>query len=345
MINTKELVASLCSVMSVTGNEYRGKAELERIVSPYFDSFYEVAGGTFVGVKKSGRENAPRFMIDAHFDEIGMIVTAIHDGGYLSVTRLGGIDRRILSASEVYIYGKETVYGVICSKPPHLQKAGESSKLQQLDEILIDTGYSKEELEKIVSVGDPIGFYEKTADLLGGRICGRSMDNKACCAAATLAAAKVDRNEMKCDLYVTYSAREEESLAGGCVTAAYDIKPDAAIVTDVTFARFPGVDSFESAKMGEGASISLSAVTDKYITNRLIKLAEENELKLQKTVDATNTGTNASQLTICGDGVPCAVVSVPISCMHTYNEIVDVGDIECAAELFCAAMCDEKMFI
>lgn len=345
MINTKELVAELCSVMSVTGNEYRGKAGLEKAVSPYFDEFYEVVGGTFVGVKKCGAENAPRLMIDAHFDEIGMIVTAIHDGGYISFTRLGGIDRRILAASEVNIYGKETVYGVICSKPPHLQKPGESSKLQELEEYLIDTGYSKEALEKIVSVGDPIGFYEKTADLLGTRICGRSMDNKACCAAATLAAAKVDKAQMKCDLYVTYSAREEESMAGGCVNAAYTIKPDAAIVTDVTFARFPGVDNFESAKMGEGANISLSAVTDKYITNRLMKLAEEKELKLQRTVDATNTGTNASQLTLCGDGVPAAVVSVPISCMHTYNEIVDVADIESAAELFCAAICDEAMFI
>ncbi len=345
MFDVKELIEKLCNIMSVTGYEYKAAEELTALVSPYFDSFYEAVGGSYVGVKKCGRENAPRLMIDAHFDEIGMIVTDIHEGGYLSFSHMGGLDRRIMAASEVYVYGKEKIYGVICSKPPHLQKPGEFKKLQKLDEMLIDTGYSKEELEKIVSIGDGIGFYERTETLLGKRICGRSMDDKACCAAAIMAAATIEREKMECDLYVTLSFREEESVAGGCVAAAYDIKPAAAIVTDVTFARFPGVDDYESAKMGEGPAVSLSAVTDRYITNRLIKLAEGAEMKLQRTVDATNTGTNASALTVCGDGIPTAVVSVPLSCMHTYNEIIDLGDIEAAAELFKLAACDKEFFI
>ena len=134
-------------------------------------------------------------------------------------------------------------------------------------------------------------------------------------------------------------------MAGGCVAAAYDIKPTAAIVTDVTFARFPGVDEYESAKMGEGPAVSVSAVTDRYLTNRLIKLAEGAEMKLQKTVDATNTGTNASALTVCGDGIPTAVVSVPLSGMHTYNEIIDLSDVEAAANIFKLAACDKEFFI
>lgn len=283
-------------------------------------------------------------MIDAHFDEIGMIVTDIHEGGYLSFSHMGGLDRRIMAASEVYIYGKEKIYGVICAKPPHLQQKGEFKKLQKLDEMLIDTGYSKEELEKIVSIGDGIGFYEKTASLLGNRICGRSMDNKCCAAAAILAAATVEREKMECDIYVTLSFREEESMAGGCVMASYDIKPDAAIVTDVTFARFPGVDDYESVKMGEGPAVSLSAATDRRLTNKIISLAEGAGIKLQRTVDATNTGTNASALCMCGDGIPTAVVSVPLSCMHTYNEIIDTSDIEAAAEVFKTVACSKEIF-
>ncbi len=344
MINTKELIGQLCNIMSVTGYEYRAAAELRELVSPYFDEFYEAVGGAYVCVKRCGRENAPRLMIDAHFDEIGMIVTDILDGGYLSFSHMGGLDRRIMPAAEVYVYGRERLYGVICSKPSHLQKAGESKKLPKLEEMMIDTGYSKEELEKIVSIGDGIGFYEKTAELLGSRICGRSMDNKACCAAAIIAASQLKSEEMACDLYVTLSFREEESMAGGCVAAAYDIKPDAAIVTDVTFARFPDVDDYESAEMGGGAAVSLSAVTDRKLTNRLTVLSEANGRKLQKTVDATNTGTNATALTLCGDGIPTAVVSVPISCMHTYNEIIDTHDIETAAELFILAACDSEIF-
>lgn len=345
MIATKELIEKLCNIMSVTGYEYKGYEEAKALISPYFDEVYEAVAGALVGVKRCGKENAPRLLIDAHFDEIGMIVTDILDGGYLSFSHMGGLDRRVMPASEVHVYGKERIYGVVCSKPPHLQAPGEFKKLPKLEEMLIDTGYSKEELEKIVSIGDGVGFYEKTASLLGDRICGRSMDNKCCCAAAVLAAAKVEREKMVCDLYVTLSSREEESMAGGCAMAAYDIRPDAAIVTDVTFSRFPGVDDYESAKMGEGASVSLSAVTDRYLTNRLIELAEGAELKLQKTVDATNTGTNATALTRCGDGIPTAVVSVPLTGMHTYNEIIDTKDVETAAELFALAACDEAFFM
>ena len=344
MINTKELISQLCGIMSVTGYEYRGREELISVISPYFDRVYEAVGGTYVAVKYCGRENAPRLMLDAHFDEIGMIVKDILPGGYRSFSHMGGLDRRIMPAAEVYIYGRETIYGVICSKPPHLQKAGENKKLPALDEMLIDTGYSEEELRKTVEIGDAVGFYESTGELLGGRLCGRGMDNKACCAAAVIGAAKAEREKMACDLYVTFSSREEESLAGGCVTAAYDICPDAAIVTDVTFARFPGVEAYESAVMGEGAAISLSAVTDRKLTEKLISLAERSGSKLQKTVDAENTGTNATALTLCGDGIPCAVVSVPLSCMHTYNEIIDTSDVEKAAELFAHAICSDEIF-
>lgn len=344
MIDTKMLISQLCSIMSVTGYEGRGKDELIALISPYFDRVYEAVGGSYVAVKYCGRENAPRLMLDAHFDEIGMIVTDILPGGYLSFSHMGGLDRRIMPAAEVYIYGSERLYGVICSKPPHLQKPGESKKLPALDEMLIDTGYSEEELRKIVKIGDAIGFYEGTAELLRGRICGRSMDNKACCAAAFIAAADTEKEKMECDLYVVLSSREEESLAGGCVTAAYDIDPHVAIVADVTFARFPGVEAYESAKMGEGAAISLSAVTDRALTDKLISLSEEAGLSLQKTVDAENTGTNATALTLCGDGIPCAVVSVPLSCMHTYNEIIDTCDVETAAKLFSLAICSREIF-
>ncbi len=344
MKETKELIYKLSAMMSVTGYEWRAKDELFAAVGGFFDECYEHTTGTYVLVKKCGRENAPRLMLDAHFDEIGMVVSDIHEDGYLSIARLGGLDRRILPATEVKIYGNETIYGVICSTPPHLQSADDYKKTPELDDILIDTGYSKEELEKIVRIGTPIGFYESTAELLGDKLCGRSMDNKACAAAAVRAAMLCDKKDMVCDLYVTLSSREEESLAGGCVNAAYSIMPDAAIVTDVTFATFPGVEKYESGKMGEGVVISLSAVTDRRLTESLITKCEEDEIAFVRTVDATDTGTNATMLALTGDGIPTAVVSVPLSNMHTYNEIIDARDVLSAAKLFAAAACDEKTF-
>ena len=336
--DTKELVAALASIMSISGQEERGREKLCALAGSYFDEYLPDPSGTHVFVKRCGREGAPKLLLDAHFDEIGMLVSDITKEGFLRVVSVGGLDRRILPAAEVLIYGKETLYGVIGAIPPHLQKAGDHKTAPEIRDLLIDTGYDEESLRRLVDIGTPVGFYEKTASLLGGRICGRSMDNKACCAAAILAAAMVSPTEMEWDLYVTLSAREEAGMASGCSAAAHRIRPDAAIVTDVTFATAPGVREDESGKMGSGPVLSLSAVTDRRLTQRLLQLAREREIPCQTCVDACDTGTNATMLSLVGEGIPTAVVSVPITSMHTYNEIADTSDIENAAKLFAAAV-------
>ena len=336
--DTKELVAALASIMSISGQEERGREKLCALAGSYFDEYLPDPSGTHVFVKRCGREGAPKLLLDAHFDEIGMLVSDITKEGFLRVVSVGGLDRRILPAAEVLIYGKETLYGVIGAVPPHLQKAGDHKTAPEIRDLLIDTGYDGKSLRRLVDIGTPVGFYEKTASLLGGRICGRSMDNKACCAAAILAAAMVSPTEMEWDLYVTLSAREEAGMASGCSAAAHRIRPDAAIVTDVTFATAPGVREDESGKMGSGPVLSLSAVTDRRLTQRLLQLAREREIPCQTCVDACDTGTNATMLSLVGEGIPTAVVSVPITSMHTYNEIADTSDIENAAKLFAAAV-------
>jgi len=343
-VNTFELTEKLTSIMSVSGFEDRGAEELVSFFKEPFDEYIPHSSKTHIFVKKSKKENAPRLMIDAHFDEIGMIVTDISDDGFLSVTSLGGIDRRSLPASEVLIYGKETIYGVIVSTPPHLQAAGDWKKVSKMDSVRIDTGYSGDALREIVSIGTPVGFYEKAIPLANGRICSRSLDNKACCAAAYLAAASLTADEMECDLYVTLSSREETGGSYGATTAAYMIKPHIAIITDVTFGRAPGVKEEESGKLGGGPVISLSAVTDKRLTADLRRLCEENGIEYSVTVDATDTGTNATLVSLTGDGIATAVCSVPIGSMHTYSETASLSDIESCARLFALAAKTRSVF-
>ena len=335
--DTKELVTSLTSIMSISGQEERGRETLCSILQPYFDEYIPDPSGTHVFVRRCGKQGAPKLLLDAHFDEIGMRVRDITEEGFLRVVSIGGLDRRILPAAEVLIYGKETLYGVIGAVPPHLQKAEDYKQAPKIEELLIDTGYDRETLRTLVDIGTPVGFYEKTAFLLGSRICGRSMDNKACCAAAVLGAAMAKRENMAWDLYVTLSAREEAGMASGCSAAAYRIRPDAAIVTDVTFASAPGVGEDESGKMGSGPVLSLSAVTDRRLTEWLLQLCRQRGIPCQTCVDACDTGTNATMLSLVGAGIPTAVVSVPITSMHTYNETVDTVDIEHAAALYAAA--------
>ena len=344
MFKAKEIIEKLVSVMSVSGHEERGTDTLLSFYKEPFDEYIHHSSGTHIFVKKCGKENAPRIMIDTHFDEIGMIVTGILEGGFLSVAPVGGLDRRILPASEVKIYGKETIYGVIASTPPHLQAAGDWKKTKPVSEIRIDTGYDKEELEKIVDIGTPIGFYEGVCDLGELRIASRSLDNKACCAAAYLAAASLSAEEMEADLYVTLSAREEATMADGASSSAYMIRPDLCIVCDVTFATAPGVKADESGKFGGGPVISLSAVTDRPFTDSIIAICKDKEIPYGITVDATDTGTNATMVSLVGDGIATAVVSIPIGSMHTYNETVELSDVESTAKLFSLVLCDKEIF-
>ena len=140
----KELIFSLCSLMTVTGSEYRATDKLKELVGKYFDEISTDRVGNVRLIKRSADPSAPLAMIDAHFDEIGMMVNRIEEGGFVGVTSIGGIDLAILQASDVLIYGKETIRGVVGSTPPHLRKASDSDKLVELADILIDTGYEKE---------------------------------------------------------------------------------------------------------------------------------------------------------------------------------------------------------
>ena len=180
----KELIISLCGIMSVSGNERRGGEELQRLVDGVFDEYRTDALGNHLFIKRCGHPHAPKILVDTHFDEIGMMVTGIKEGGFLTVTNIGGVDTRILPASEVVIYGKETLYGVFAAKAPHLSTAADMEKLTPLAEMLIDTGYSKEELEELCPIGTPVGFKPVYRELQNECLAGKAFDDKACGACA-----------------------------------------------------------------------------------------------------------------------------------------------------------------
>ena len=178
-LNLKELVFSLCSLLSVSGHESNEKDELISLVGSYFDEYRCDAVGNHLFVKRAANPSAPNLLVDTHFDEVGMLVTDIKEGGFLSLTSVGGLDPAIMQASEVRIYGTETITGIVGSTPPHLKKKEDAKKLKNIDELIVDTGYPKEELEKIVRIGTPVGFAPIYTELGkdSGRLAGKSFDN------------------------------------------------------------------------------------------------------------------------------------------------------------------------
>ncbi len=339
----KELIVSMASLMTVTGHEVYDSERLNELIGDIFDENLTDTIGNRIFIKRCGRENAPKILIDAHLDEIGMVVTDIKEGGFLTVMNIGGVDTRILQASDVVIYGKEKIFGVVGSTPPHLQKPSESKKLRAIGELLIDTGYTKEELEKIVRVGTPVGFEVKYTELANGKIAGKGFDDKACAACAAEGIRRARREELAGDVYLMLSSREETSYPGGAATGSFAIDPDYAFVFDVNLGTTPDVPKNESVEVGGGVSLTVCPVIDRKLTRMTAELAEKEGLKYQISVSGSGTGTNTPSIHLTGAGIPCVDVGLPLKSMHTCAESLDMADAECAAELIAAFVTSKEI--
>lgn len=337
----ENFIIRMASLMSVTGYEDFSLEELKALVGDCFDSCTVDVTKNIVLVKKCGRENAPRILVDAHMDEIGMYVSDIKDGGFLSVVNIGGLDTRIMQAADVVIYGKERIHGIVASTPPHLARPEDKGKLKKVSDLIIDTGYSKEELEKIVSIGTPVGFYPKYTRLKNNFIAGKGFDDKACAACALSAVMKTDRSKLAGDIYVTLSAHEETDRDGFIVCSAFNIRPDYAMVIDVNLGKTPDTKAHETVDMRKGPSVTLSAVVDRKLTQMVCRLCESKSIKYQKCVSASSTGTNTTSLALVGEGIPVVDVGLPLKSMHTYNEVLSLDDAEQLECLVAEFICDK----
>lgn len=347
MIDLVNTLSALSRAPSPVGFEPIGSDALVELFSPHFDEWQKDAVGNHIFIRRCGREGAPKLMIDAHFDEVGLIVTKIEENGTLRFTNLGGVDRRILPAADVDIYGAEgTIYGVIASTPTHLLTAEERKKLEKIDNMYIDTGYTKKELEETlgVRVGTPIGFRPYVTELLSGRIAGRGFDDKACAAVALAAVCDAfERGGVRFDVYVCISAAEENGMSGA-EKAAFRIKPDLALVLDVGFAEAPDTSASQGAfKLGSGFIASYSAVTDIKLTRRITRLADDLQIKNKISVEPNSTGTNGDDVVLVEAGIPTAVLGIPLRSMHTYSEVIDTADMKALVDIVSAIIRDPGM--
>ena len=334
-INTqeiKELLFSLSGIMSVSGGEKLFTHKLKELTQGLFDEYEEDPNGGHIFIKRADFATKGKLLIDAHFDEIGFMVTDILEGGFLAVTNIGGINTRILPAARIYVYGKETIPAYFASTPPHLRKKGEGGNAPTLSSLLLDTGMDTATLKETVSVGTLCGFASAPAELMADCVCGHGFDNKACCTAAIMGVAAADRSKMKYDVYLHLAGREEVGCVGGR-TGAYSIDPDIAIVLDVEFASMPGVREDKTVKRGKGPSLTVSPVCDKRLTDNIADIAKECGIDYQTIVYSMRTGTDTDTVNITASGIPCALMGIPLSGMHTAEETVCLRDIEAAAKL------------
>lgn len=338
----KEKILSLCSVMSVSGFESRAAEQLKITVGADFDEVRTDAVGNTVFIKRSGKTGVPLALIDTHWDEIGMMVSEICEGGFLRVVAVGGLSLPVLQAADVVIYGTSIIRGVIVSTPPHL-RTGDEEILPELRELLIDTGYSKQELEELAPIGTPVGFAPIYRELSGGCLTGKSFDNKACGAVAAYAVASMPRERLAADVAVVFSSYEETAKVGGAAVAAFGLRPDYAMVIDVNLATVPDVPRDETVPFGKGISLSVSAATDRALTRRTQEICRERGLGHCMIAAPSSTGTNAPVVQLVQDGIPTVDVGLPLKSMHTYNEVISLDDAETLYRLIRAWLADSVL--
>ncbi|MCM1506713.1 MAG: M20/M25/M40 family metallo-hydrolase [Ruminococcus flavefaciens] len=289
----------------------------------------EIINGNVIGHFGDFSDSLPSLVLDAHIDQIGMIVTYITDDGFIKVGNLGGIDRRLLPAQPVVIHGKKDIKGVICSIPPHLS---DGSKVPSFDDIAVDTGFTKAELEELISLGDTITFDVKCRELLNNRVTGGAFDDRSGMTAILYALELLRNQKTAYNVTVIFSTQEELGERGAKI-GAFEINPDIALAVDVSFAYAHGEDEMKCGYLGKGAMIGVSPSLSRRVSESLIDTAKKNNIPYQIEVMNGLTSTNADQYSVSRTGAEACTVSIPLRNMHTPVEVIDIEDIELTGRL------------
>ncbi len=328
------ILSQLCAVGAPSGFEGPAAQLAAELLRPLVDEVQIDRMGSVVGVRRCGRENARKLLLDAHLDEIGFLVTG-HEDGFLRLSALGGVDPRMLPDRELTILTEPPLLGVVTCLPPHIQTREEMDKSIPLKELYVDVGLTQEEAERRVPVGTPAVYRAGCAPLGEELLCGKALDDRACFAVLLGAAELLREKTLDVDLYIVGST-QEETHGTGAVTAAYGIVPDLCAAVDVTHGDSPDASKHETFPLGNGPVVGVGPVCARWMSQRLKAKAEELDLPVQTEVMSGRTGTNGDQLQISREGVATAVLSVPLRYMHTPVETVHRKDLEDAARLLAA---------
>lgn len=290
-----------------------------------------------VGQKDQKR---PSIMIATHMDAIGLIVTRIEEG-FLHVDEIGGVDPRILPGTPVLVHAKQDLPGVVVMPPSKSLPESERGDAVRLSHLLIDVGLLPSRVERLVRVGDTVSFDTQPMDLAGEAISGHSLDNRASVAALTVCLEDLQGKSHTWDVWAVATAQEEETL-GGAATSAYQLKPDLAVVIDVTFGKGPGASDWQTFALGKGPTLGWGANLHPFLFERFKELAERLEIPLPADLTPAHSGTDAYAIQVAREGIPTVVIGIPLRYMHTPVEIVAAKDILRAGRLLAEFICGLK---
>lgn len=332
-MDIKEFLKELSNSISVSGHETEVSEYIVSKFKNYCDEIEIDKLGNVISIKK-GQNNKSnlKIMLAAHMDEIGLMVKDIEDSGFIRFTSVGGVDPRTLLAQEVIVKGKEELFGVISTIPPHLQDKSESNKAIDMEDLVIDIGIEKDKVKELVSIGDIITINRKFEQLQGDTVTGKSLDDKAGVATMLQCAKELEKLNHQADVYFVSTIQEEVGTRGAIVST-YNVNPDIGIAIDVGFGKTPELDTEDSINMGKGPAITLGGNIHPTLREKLVNIAKEYNIPYQYEVETGPTGTDGRSIQISRAGVPCLVISLPLRYMHTSVETINLNDIKNSSNL------------
>lgn len=332
MTDILPFLKSLISVSGVSAYEAPVARIIEETWKPLVDEVSTSRLGSLHGLKRgkaSGKR--PSIMIATHMDAIGLIVSRIEDG-FIHVDEIGGIDPRILPGTPVIVHGREELPGVVVLPPMKSLPEDDRSGAVELKHLLVDVGLLPSRVANLVRVGDTISFDTQPLELAGEALSGHTLDNRASVAALTVCLEDLQGKSHDWDVWAVATAQEEETL-GGAATSAFHLQPDLAVAIDVTFAKGPGANGWQTFGLGKGPTLGWGANLHPFLFERFKELADQLEIPVSTDLTPTHSGTDAYAIQVAREGIPTMLMGIPLRYMHTPVEIIVIKDILRAGRL------------
>lgn len=323
---------------SPTGFESSGQKLWLDYLKPYIDEWEVDNYGTAYGVINPGQDY--RVVIEGHADEISWFVHYISDDGFINVVRNGGSDHMIAPSKRVNIHTKTGVVKGVFGWPAIHTRHGEDAKLApKTNNIFVDVGAKDKDevLEMGIHVGCVITYEDEMMVLNDRYYVGRALDNRmgGFCIAEVVRLLKENGKSLPFTLYVVNSVQEEVGLRGAEMVA-HTIKPNVAIVTDVTHDTHTPLVSTKKlgdVKGGNGPSITYAPAVHNKLLDLIIETASETKIELQREASSRRTGTDTDAFAYSNGGVPSALISLPLRYMHTTVEMAHKDDVDAVIRL------------
>jgi len=319
---------------SPVGAESNGQKVWLNYIKSFVDTTFTDPYGTAVGVINP--DKSFKVVIEAHADEISWFVNYINNDGFIYLKRNGGVDQQIAPSQRVIIHGKKGAVKAVFGWPAIHTRSGNDDKEQKakVENLFLDCGArNKKEVEDLgIHVGAVVTYTEGFDEIANGNLIGRAFDNRigGFMIAEVARLLKENKKTLPYSLYVVNAVQEEIGLRGAEMIARR-IKPNAAIITDVTHdTNTPMINKNiqGDCMCGKGPALTYGPAVHNKLLGFIQDVAEKNNIPVQLQAVSRSTGTDTDSFAYANDGCPSALISIPLRYMHTTVEMLHKDDVE-----------------